>query len=81
MSIAARIRRGVVERLLDPPPGFETRCLRGNHDQAVLDFLADPLTYRAWKNYGAQETLLSYGVRPPRFDDALHIAEARVNGR
>lgn len=65
--------RAVIERLLNPPEGFETHCLRGNHDQAVLDFLNDPLFYRVWKSYGAQETLLSYGVRPPRFDDAQSI--------
>lgn len=66
----------VIERLLAPLPGFEIRCLRGNHDQAVLDFLNDPPTYRLWKNYGAQETLLSYGVRPPLFEDAQAIAAA-----
>lgn len=47
----------LLERLLTPPEGFEIRCLRGNHDRAVLDFLDDPLSHRAWKNYGAGETL------------------------
>lgn len=65
----------VIERLLELPP--QTCFLRGNHDQAVLDFLSDAAFYRTWKNYGAQETLLSYGVRPPRFDDAQEIAEVR----
>jgi serine/threonine protein phosphatase 1 len=69
--------RGVIERLLQPIPKFTTRFLRGNHDQAVLDFLSDPLFYRIWKSYGAQETLLSYGVRPPRFDEVQAITEAR----
>jgi serine/threonine protein phosphatase 1 len=69
--------RGVVERLLQPISGFQSRFLRGNHDQAVLDFLANPLFYRIWKNYGAQETLLSYGVRPPRFDAEKAILETR----
>jgi len=69
--------RGVIERLLNPPESFEVRCLRGNHDQAVLDFLNDPPSYRAWKSYGAQETLVSYGVRPPLFDDVQAIVEAR----
>jgi serine/threonine protein phosphatase 1 len=69
--------RGVIERLLNPPEGFECRCLRGNHEQAVLDFLNDPPSYRTWKSYGAQETLVSYGVRPPLFDDAQAIVEAR----
>jgi serine/threonine protein phosphatase 1 len=69
--------RGVVETVLNSPQGFETRALRGNHEQALLDFLVDPLTYRIWKNYGAQETLLSYGVRPPLFDDVKAITDAR----
>src|ERR1044072_4910176 len=34
--------RGVIDRLLDPPDGFETHYLRGNHDQALLDFLENP---------------------------------------
>ena len=69
--------RTVIESVLNPPAGFATRCLRGNHEQALLDFLSDPLTYRVWKNYGAQETLLSYGVRPPLFDDTQAITAAR----
>jgi serine/threonine protein phosphatase 1 len=42
-----------------------------------LDFLADPRSYRAWRAYGAPETLLSYGVRPPRFDDIKEYAAAQ----
>jgi serine/threonine protein phosphatase 1 len=69
--------RGVVDRVLQSIPGFTARYLRGNHDQAVLDFLADPLFYRVWKNYGAPETLVSYGVRPPLFDDPQSIVQTR----
>jgi diadenosine tetraphosphatase ApaH/serine/threonine PP2A family protein phosphatase len=57
--------------------GWEMVYLRGNHDQAILDFLEDPSFYRAWREFGAAETLLSYGVRPPRFDDDEAFAEAR----
>jgi serine/threonine protein phosphatase 1 len=52
-------------------------CLRGNHDQAVLDFVADANFYRNWKNFGAMETLLSYGVRPPLFDTESELERAR----
>jgi serine/threonine protein phosphatase 1 len=31
-----------------------------------LDFLADPASYDGWCDFGADETLTSYGVRPPR---------------
>lgn len=61
--------RGVIERLASLTiADWQIVCLRGNHDQVMLDFVADPLLYRAWRNYGAQETLLSYGIRPPLFD-------------
>lgn len=56
---------GVIERLLDPLEGFETHYLRGNHDQALLEFLEKPSSYRTWRRFGADETLLSYGVEPP----------------
>ena len=69
--------RGVIDRVLQSVPGFIPRYLRGNHDQALLDFLADPLFYRVWKGYGAPETLISYGVRPPLFDDPQSIMETR----
>lgn len=43
------------------------RCcfLLGNHEEAMLGFLADPVKGRAWLDYGAAQTLASYGVRPP----------------
>lgn len=69
--------KGVVDCLLAPPSGFVPRYLRGNHDQAVLDFLADPTFYRIWRQYGAQETLVSYGVRPPLYDDDQALTDAR----
>jgi len=62
--------RGVVDRMLHLPSGFETYCLRGNHEQALLDFLEDPTTYRVWRRYGAAETLQSYDVEPPSEDEA-----------
>lgn len=69
---------GVVECLLSLRDGFKSHFLLGNHDQALLDFLKDPLFYRVWKTYGAQETLLSYGVKPPRFDDAQTLDQIQL---
>lgn len=70
--------KGVLNRLraLDWP-GWKFAFLRGNHDQAVLDFLADAKFYRAWRPFGAAETLLSYGVMPPRFDRETEFEKAR----
>jgi serine/threonine protein phosphatase 1 len=69
--------KGVIDLILSLPSIWNMVFLRGNHDQSLLDFLDDPLRYRAWRNFGAPETLLSYGVRPPRFDDANEFARAR----
>lgn len=45
---------------------FNWRFLRGNHDQAIRDFLHDPQTGETWCAIGGAETLRSYGVKPPR---------------
>ncbi len=73
--------KGVVERMLAPPPGFEVCYLRGNHDQTLLDFLADPSVFRVWRDFGGRETLMSYGVAAPRFEDADAFEEARARFR
>jgi len=46
--------------------GFEICCLKGNHEDALLTFLGDPDFGPRWAAYGGRETLVSYGVRPPR---------------
>lgn len=45
-----------------PLPGFETVCLRGNHEAALLEFLENPEFLTNWCGFGGRETLLSYGV-------------------
>jgi serine/threonine protein phosphatase 1 len=73
--------KAVIERLCSLHlPGWQVVFLRGNHDQTVLDFLDDPTVYRVWKGFGAAETLLSYGVLPPRFDaeDAFRAARDQL---
>jgi len=55
--------RQVLDRLIEQPlAGFDTVHLLGNHEQAMLDFLADPRAAAAWLGFGGQVTLLSYGV-------------------
>jgi serine/threonine protein phosphatase 1 len=39
--------------------------LKGNHEAAVLQFLDDPGFWPIWAEFGARETLTSYGVNPP----------------
>jgi serine/threonine protein phosphatase 1 len=43
--------------------GPACRFLGGNHEAALLDFLADPVAGAEWLSYGGAETLASYGVR------------------
>jgi serine/threonine protein phosphatase 1 len=69
--------RGVIDILLDIARRFPSRFLRGNHDQAMLDFAADPGTFPAWRSLGGGETLLSYGVCPPTGSDWAGLAQAR----
>ena len=52
----------LVARLLDGFPGFDTVFLKGNHDETLLQFLADPKVGDIWRNFGGLETLSSYGV-------------------
>ena len=49
----------------DVLPGFEVRCLKGNHDVEMLGFLEDPDRGPGWVRHGGGETLASYGVKLP----------------
>ncbi|MGC1304248.1 MAG: metallophosphoesterase [Caulobacteraceae bacterium] len=57
----------VIARLLAmrADPLLETVCLRGNHEQTLLDFLDDPAIGPAWMRHGGGATLSAYGVEPP----------------
>ncbi|WP_369061722.1 metallophosphoesterase family protein [Caulobacter sp. 73W] len=43
----------------------QVNALRGNHEQAMLDFIEDPVRGAVWLAYGGAQTLVSYGVEPP----------------
>ena len=56
----------VIDLLLDSPlPGFDTVHLKGNHEEAMLEFLEDASVGPGWLRFGGNETLYSYGVRVP----------------
>lgn len=58
---------------------MERRCLRGNHEQFMLDFLAEPRNALDWLDFGGTETLQSYGVyEGRRFFERASPAEARA---
>lgn len=47
-------------------PDLEVRLLKGNHEQALLEFMDAPERGGPWLGFGGAETLASYGVAPPR---------------
>lgn len=47
---------------------FDLHCLKGNHEQVLLDYIEDPMGAMDWIAFGGAETLLSYGVTPPEPD-------------
>jgi serine/threonine protein phosphatase 1 len=57
--------REVIDTLIAEPlaeAGFESKCLLGNHERSLLDFLEDTAAGPNWLLYGGGSTLLSYGV-------------------
>ncbi|MEJ2020304.1 MAG: metallophosphoesterase, partial [Maritimibacter sp.] len=60
---------GLIDDLIAPAPtGFQCLVLRGNHDDKMRDFIANPGQHREWLGYGGDATLASYGLKP----DPIH---------
>ncbi|MCH8997742.1 MAG: serine/threonine protein phosphatase [Proteobacteria bacterium] len=58
--------KGVIDLILSSPlAGFDTVCLKGNHEDALLRFLQDISVGPDWLAIGGSATILSYGVRIP----------------
>jgi serine/threonine protein phosphatase 1 len=74
--------RGVVDRLLSPPDGFETVSLMGNHEDMMLRFLSQPADGGIWFMNGGAATMASYGAAPAggwSIDDAKVIRDGLAN--
>lgn len=57
--------KGVVTVLLDNiPDAWETIYLRGNHEQAMLNFIENPKLRTEWMAWGGVQALESYGIAP-----------------
>lgn len=59
---------------------FQVRCLRGNHEQLMLDALHNPDSLHTWLTNGGRETLNSFGVHdlrevPQKYFDFLNSLE------
>jgi serine/threonine protein phosphatase 1 len=59
--------RQVVDLILrmQADEAFETVALKGNHEEALLQFLDEPTFGATWMEHGGGPTLVSYGVQPP----------------
>jgi len=65
--------RDVISTLIElgRDDAFETVFLKGNHEQAMLRFLQDHKIGPDWANFGGRETLISYGISPPKSVNAV----------
>jgi hypothetical protein len=54
--------RGVIERLIQNPFSMPYVAIKGNHEELILRFMADPAVGPLWRNLGGLETLHSYGL-------------------
>jgi len=59
--------KGVIDLLLQMQSyaRLETRTLKGNHEEALLRFLDEPMFGATWLDNGGGPALASYGVQPP----------------
>lgn len=55
---------GVIDRLMElQSTALNSVFLRGNHEQAALDFITDKQSGSGWLSVGGAETCFSYGVK------------------
>jgi len=72
-------REVIATLLANPPVAGERHCLRGNHEQILLDFLNEPGVLIDWQRLGGFETLHSYGVAPRisrTLEEAIQLRDA-----
>jgi serine/threonine protein phosphatase 1 len=70
---------GVIDAILnfETSTGLVLRPLKGNHEQALMAFLNDPIAGAPWLSHGGIEALASYGVTVPRNPPAADLTEIR----
>jgi serine/threonine protein phosphatase 1 len=70
--------RDVIDLLIDFAQGpYRSVFLMGNHEEAMLRFLADPAEGPQWCGFGGLETLASYGISADAFEPGLTYGQAR----
>jgi len=70
---------GVIDSILNfgTSTGLTLRALKGNHEQALLNFLSDPVGGAPWLSHGGIEALASYGVGAPPSPQPSDLTEIR----
>src|SRR5689334_16844310 len=61
--------RQVIDLLIDRQRSHQTMFLKGNHEDCMLQVLADPAVFAEWKMIGGLSTVLSYGIAPAGHHD------------
>ncbi|MCH2546365.1 MAG: metallophosphoesterase [Alphaproteobacteria bacterium] len=75
--------RKTIDRLIaNPFANIDALYLMGNHEYALIKFLAGEMSYAEWINWGGDQTLISYGmdVISP-YSDKDEIEALRLNFR
>jgi serine/threonine protein phosphatase 1 len=66
--------KGVIDRVWDlAAQGIRTHCLRGNHEQMLLDHIDEPEYGDFWLYNGGRQTLASFGVEFARDLPATYV--------
>ncbi|HEX2255833.1 MAG TPA: metallophosphoesterase [Afifellaceae bacterium] len=75
--------REVVQLLAggEAPVCDERICLKGNHEDVLLQFLEDPSILPYWRELGGFETLYSFAVLPPVILDEDRMRQAHAEFR
>lgn len=70
--------KGVLRYLaaLEERAGLSLHFLKGNHEDRMQAFLADPAFGTGWSEFGGREALASYGLQPPGLSDGPDVWEA-----
>jgi serine/threonine protein phosphatase 1 len=70
--------REVIDLLIDFAQWpYRSTFLMGNHEDAMLRFLADPVEGPQWCGFGGLDTLASYGIKSDGSDQGLTYGAAR----
>lgn len=71
--------KGVLDRVIELEKKRRVVCLRGNHEQMMMDSRAAPGLLPTWLANGGGQTLASYRTRPDREGELLDVPKAHWN--